>query len=232
MSRPAAMLAKRNVLGADIKRAGLSARAFSSSISSNATASGPSTSSAGPSRAASSSSSSTSSASTAPPAGSDSLPLTWTKYLGLRRQRRSWSTLATVPTTLTGLALGGSYFANLEADPTQLIMGIEPAFVYGGATVGCMILGYLIGPTIGSSLFSLTHPALSRGNPAPLEVMDREFFSRIKKNRVDPSFQSVNNPAPDFYGEKIVSIAKYRRWLRDQAAYKRKAMHGVPTEDQ
>ena len=66
-----------------------------------------------------------------------------------------------------------------------------------------LVLGYLIGPTIGSSLFSLTHPALSRGNPAPLEVMDREFFNRIKRNRVDPSFQSVNNPAPDFYGEKV-----------------------------
>lgn len=129
-------------------------------------------------------------------------------------------------------------------------------------------LGYLIGPTIGSSIFSLTHPSLSRGDPAPLEVMDREFFSRISKRRGDPSFQSVNNPAPDFYGEKvsvslsciasilislfflssrlyynslfpsrlsstlrwtqIVSLSSYRRWLRDQAAYNRKAMHGVP----
>ena len=66
-----------------------------------------------------------------------------------------------------------------------------------------LVLGYLIGPTLGSSFFSLTHPALSRGNPAPLEVMDREFFNRIRRNRVDPSFQSVNNPAPDFYGEKV-----------------------------
>jgi import inner membrane translocase subunit TIM23 len=33
--------------------------------------------------------------------------------------------------------------------------------------------------------------------------MDREFFHRISKRRGDPSFQSVNNPAPDFYGEKV-----------------------------
>ncbi len=33
--------------------------------------------------------------------------------------------------------------------------------------------------------------------------MDRELFARIRRNRVDPSFQSVNNPAPDFYGEKV-----------------------------
>ena len=64
-------------------------------------------------------------------------------------------------------------------------------------------MGYLLGPTLGSSLFSLTHPALSRGSPAPLEVMDREFFTRIARNRGDPRFQSVNNPAPDFYGEKV-----------------------------
>ena len=64
-------------------------------------------------------------------------------------------------------------------------------------------LGYLLGPTLGSSLFSLTHPSLSRGKPPPLEVMDRELFARIRRNRVDPSFQSVNNLAPDFYGEKV-----------------------------
>jgi import inner membrane translocase subunit TIM23 len=92
--------------------------------------------------------------------------------------------------------------------------------------------------------------------------MDREFFNRISKQRADPSFQSAQNPAPDFYGEKvgrdsvlgygrqlittslvslvlacrlvcftnnqITSLSTYRRWLRDQAAYNRKAMHGVP----
>ncbi|KAL7425195.1 TIM23 complex component [Cryptotrichosporon argae] len=163
-------------------------------------------------------------------AGAGKLPLTWPHYLSLRRQRRLWSTITTVPTTAAGLVLGGGYFAGLEADPTQTIMGIEPMYVYAGATLGCMALGYLVGPSLGSSLFSLTHPKLTRGSPAPLQIMDREFFHRIRARRVDPSFQSVNNPAPDFYGEKITSLATYRRWLRDQAAYKRKAMHGVPGE--
>jgi hypothetical protein len=36
-------------------------------------------------------------------------------------------------------------------------------------------------------------------------VMDREFFTRIKERRADPSRQSVNNPAPDYYGEKVGS---------------------------
>nr|ODN92316.1 presequence translocated-associated motor subunit PAM17, mitochondrial [Cryptococcus depauperatus CBS 7855] len=156
------------------------------------------------------------------------LPLTWPTYLNLRRQRRLWSTFTTVPTTFLGLFLGGGYFASLEADPTQLIFGIEP--IRKLTTV--LALGYLIGPTVGSSIFSLTHPSLSRGNPASLEVMDREFFNRIKANRADPRFQSVQNIVPDFYGEKIVSLSSYRRWLRDQAAYKKKAMHGVPGEEE
>lgn len=93
--------------------------------------------------------------------------------------------------------------------------------------------------------------------------MDREFYHRIKTKRADPSRQSVTNPAPDFYGEKvcvmalfsflvclvltlflsalvgqclsplqIVSIPTYRRWLKDQKAYDRKASHGVPGEDE
>jgi import inner membrane translocase subunit TIM23 len=55
-----------------------------------------------------------------------SLPLSWPAYLSLRKQRRIWSTAFTIPTTLTGLTLGAGYFASIEADPTQLIMGIEP----------------------------------------------------------------------------------------------------------
>lgn len=54
------------------------------------------------------------------------LPLSWPSYLSLRRQRRLWSTLTSVPTTFLGLFLGGGYFASLEADPSQLIFGVEP----------------------------------------------------------------------------------------------------------
>ncbi|WWC65871.1 presequence translocated-associated motor subunit PAM17, mitochondrial [Kwoniella dejecticola CBS 10117] len=165
------------------------------------------------------------------PTSATPLPLTWPNYLNLRKQRRVWSTATTIPTTFLGLFLGGGYFASLETDPSQLIMGIEAMYVYGGATLGCMALGYLAGPTVGSSLFSITHPSISKGKNSPLEVMDREFFNRIKRNRADPRFQSAQNIIPDFYGEKITSLSTYRRWLRDQAVYKRKAMHGVPAED-
>lgn len=54
------------------------------------------------------------------------LPLTWPAYLSARRQRRLWSTLTSVPTTLVGLFGGGGYFANMELDPGQMILGMDP----------------------------------------------------------------------------------------------------------
>lgn len=65
--------------------------------------------------------------STAASAGkSEPLPISWPDYLNLRRRRKLYATIATVPTTAAGLVLGGGYFANLEADPTQTLFGIEP----------------------------------------------------------------------------------------------------------
>ena len=72
------------------------------------------------------------------------------------------------------------------------------------------------------------------------------------KNRVDPSRQSVSNPVPDYYCEKVGNLKQYRQWsvlvsliytltallilmlsfasssrrLRDQSAYKRKSTFG------
>jgi len=57
---------------------------------------------------------------------------------------------------------------------------------------------------------------------------EREFYNRIKRHRVDPTSSSIANPVPDYYGEKIGSVAGYRRWLKDQRAFnlKRGAYQG------
>lgn len=39
---------------------------------------------------------------------------------------------------------------------------------------------------------------------------------------MDPSANSIANPVPDYYGEKIGSVQGYRQWLKDQRAYNRK----------
>jgi import inner membrane translocase subunit TIM23 len=60
--------------------------------------------------------------------------LTWPEYLNLRHKRRLISTITSVPTTIAAFFGGAMYFGNLDMDPSQPIFGIEPMFVYGGAT--------------------------------------------------------------------------------------------------
>ncbi|KAH9981424.1 mitochondrial import protein Pam17-domain-containing protein [Lactifluus volemus] len=156
----------------------------------------------------------------------DSLP--WSEYLAIRRSKRKWEIALTVPCVLAGLAGGAAYFGSMELDATKPIMGIDPLLFFGGATLGCMGAGYLVGPIMGSTLWRVTH----RRTMALIEARDREFHQHIVRNRVDPRAQSATNPVPDFYGDvalfpsllrKIGSLHQYRQWLRDQARYKRKS---------
>lgn len=119
-------------------------------------------------------------------------------------------------------------------------MGIEPLVLYAIAGVGCTGapppmsrifrgpdrcagLGYLIGPAIGSTCWRLMH----RARLPLLDARERELHRRIVKYRVPPELTPANNPRlPDFYGEKIGSLQDYRKWLRDQARYKRKMKWG------
>lgn len=137
--------------------------------------------------------------------------LPWNDFLHLRRQRHQAELLASIPTAFAGLFGGISYFATLEIDPSQLVLGLDPLLVYAGATLACGGLGWLVGPVFGSSAWKLVH----RKKAALIEQREQEFYIHVKKNRVDPSRQSFNNPVPDHYAEKIGSIADYRRWLRD-----------------
>ncbi|CAE7142354.1 unnamed protein product [Rhizoctonia solani] len=117
----------------------------------------------------------------------------------------------TIPSTFLALSAGLSYFGSIESDPSSLIFGVEPIYVYG--------LGYLLGPVVGNSMWRMTHRQIL----PRIESRDAQFYQHIVKNRVDPSRQTATNPVPDFYGEKIGSLRDYRQWLRDQARYKKKA---------
>ncbi|EPQ25881.1 uncharacterized protein PFL1_06555 [Pseudozyma flocculosa PF-1] len=152
--------------------------------------------------------------------------LSWNQYLQLRRSRRLAGLVTTVPTTALAATAAGSYFLTLEVDPTNAIAGIDPTFIYAGLTLAFTGLGWLTGPTIGSSIWTLLH----RKQAKQIAQKDHDFFEHIKRRRVDPSRQSMQNPVPDFYGEKIGSVKQYRQWLRDQAAYRRKAAHGLDAD--
>ncbi|KAK4696582.1 hypothetical protein P7C70_g8355, partial [Phenoliferia sp. Uapishka_3] len=152
--------------------------------------------------------------------------LDWSTYLKLRRSKRLYGLLASIPTTFAGFSVGAGYFATLEAEPTELIMGVEPIYAYAAATFGCVGLGWLSGPILGSALWKLANGKVLKA----MEAKDRDFFQHIVRNRADPSRNSASNPAPDYYCEKVGSLKQYRQWLRDQSAYKRKATFGKGDE--
>lgn len=72
--------------------------------------------------------------------------------------------------------------------------------------------------------FSLRSSLLVQAQNTGTDFMqkEKEFFDRIRRYRVDPSSNSIANPVPDYYGEKIGSVQGYRQWLKDQRAYNRK----------
>ncbi|QSL64090.1 hypothetical protein MERGE_000245 [Pneumocystis wakefieldiae] len=130
--------------------------------------------------------------------------LSWNEFLYLRRQNLRSGLIASIPSSFVGLSLGYFYFATIQVDPTQTIFGIDPFVVYLLATLASGGAGWLLGRPI-------------------VQEKERDFFLHIQKNRVDPRYQSINNPVPDYYGEKIGSLSDYRRWLRDCRAYRKKA---------
>ncbi|GJN88310.1 hypothetical protein Rhopal_001275-T1 [Rhodotorula paludigena] len=152
--------------------------------------------------------------------------LDWPSYLALRRSQRLYGLVASVPTTLIGFTAGAGYFATIESDPTNTIMGFEPVIIYGAATLGCVALGWLSGPTIGGALWRLTHRNVAKA----MEAKDKDFFRHISRWRADPTRQSAANPSPDYYAEKVGSLRQYRTWLRDQATFRRKAQFGSGDE--
>ncbi|KAI5886012.1 mitochondrial import protein Pam17 [Schizophyllum commune H4-8] len=150
----------------------------------------------------------------------DSEVLGWAEYFKIRRSRRLWQNIMTVPTSIVGLAGGALYFGSLDTDPLKPIMGLDPFMFYGICTAGCMGIGFLFGPTVGTALWRLTH----KSKLPLIDARDREFFEHIARNRVPAELQSPTKPVPDYYGEKIGSVHQYRQWLKDQAKYKKRAL--------
>ncbi|KAF9586279.1 TIM23 complex component [Lunasporangiospora selenospora] len=146
----------------------------------------------------------------------------WNTYFTLRRSRRNYERVFMAPCAILGFLGAGYYFANREFDPTP-IMGMDPFFVYGAGTIAGAIVGLATGPVVGNMVFRSVN---SKARPI-VDKMDKEFYKHIVKNRADPSANSVRNPVPDFYGEKIKSVSEYRSWLRKQREFRRKAQFYV-----
>lgn len=167
---------------------------------------------------------------TASPTASSTTPpspdgtLTWNRFLALRKTRRRISLLSSVLAAIASTA-GGTYFVlsmNLDSVGATTF-GLDPLIVMGLSVIGTGCVGWLLGPALGDAVFRLSYRRI--GNQ--IAEKEKAFLHRIKTFRVDPAQSSYTNPVPDFYGEKIGSVADYRRWLKDQRAYNLKTS-GTP----
>ncbi|OAA53944.1 presequence translocase-associated motor subunit [Niveomyces insectorum RCEF 264] len=151
-------------------------------------------------------------------AHSDLPPLDWNTFFQLRKTRRRIQLAFSVFGGLAGGTAGGLFLGSGVAEPVLGQIPLDPFLTLGLMTFGFAALGWLAGPSLGNVVFY----ALKRQYKAQMTLKETQFFARIKKNRVDPSASSAGNPVPDFYGEKISSVAGYRQWLKDQRAFNKK----------
>ncbi|KAG0041174.1 TIM23 complex component [Gryganskiella cystojenkinii] len=142
----------------------------------------------------------------------------WNTYFALRKTRRNYENVFMVPSSMLSFSGAGFYFLLQPFDPTP-IFGYDQLLVYGVGTVAMGIFGVAAGRVIGNMVFRVTH---SQVRPL-VDVMDKEFHKHIVKYRVDPTRNSGRNVVPDYYGEKINSLSDYRRWMRKQREFRRKA---------
>lgn len=149
----------------------------------------------------------------------DTSALSWNEFLALRSKRRRVNTVCSIFTAFGAVTIGWGFVSNIEIDPTQMIFGFDPFWVYGGGLFALGGFSYLLGPVVGESVFKL----MIRKQYPSFVQKNTEFLKHIKANRPDPSKQSYVNPVVDYYGEKIGSLKDYRRWLRDGRVYRKKS---------
>ncbi|XBW34529.1 hypothetical protein QEN19_000077 [Hanseniaspora menglaensis] len=142
--------------------------------------------------------------------------LNWVDFFKIKKQERRVNVVSGIITGFLSSNIAFAYAANVEIDPTQMIFGIDPSMVIVGGCITAGFFGYLIGPAFGRPLFKFKH----RNVLAQYNNKTKIFVEHVKKNRVDASTQSLNNPPPDYYGEKIGSLKEYKTWLRDSNAYR------------
>ena len=146
--------------------------------------------------------------------------MTWEQFLALRKQQRRLGGVGSVIAALFTMAGSFSYFSQIEIDPTETLFGLDIFTVYVGAILCTGFVGFMLGPTlVGDPLFAI----INRSQMSAYRTKQKLFLKHIAKMRVDASRQSMNNPVPDYYGEKIGSLKDYRQWLRDCNEYRRKA---------
>ncbi|KAF2222192.1 mitochondrial import protein Pam17 [Elsinoe ampelina] len=145
--------------------------------------------------------------------------LAWNDFLKMRRTRRYVNLVTSVGTALGSVGVTVPLALQYELDnQIASVTGLDPFLALGLTITAVGGFGWLMGPFVGNAGFLLWNRRIKDS----IGKKERDFYNHIKRHRADPTSSSVNNPVPDYYGEKIGSVADYRRWLKDQRAFNRK----------
>ncbi|CZR51018.1 probable PAM17 Presequence translocase-associated motor subunit, required for stable complex formation between cochaperones Pam16p and Pam18p [Phialocephala subalpina] len=144
--------------------------------------------------------------------------LDWNTFFKLRKTRRWYQLGSSIGTGIGGFVGGAQVLTRSDMDAIVGQIPLDPFITLGLITFTCGGVGWLAGPIVGTAVFNWRNRKF-RGQ---MDEKEKEFYRRIKRYRVDPSASSMANPVPDYYGEKISSVAGYRQWLKDQRAFNKK----------
>ena len=117
-------------------------------------------------------------------------PLDWNTFFKLRTRRRRIQVFFSALSGVGGLFVGAGVLSTGLAEPLVSQIPLDPIFTLGGLTIVFAAAGWLVGPSVGSQVFYL----LNRQLKPQIHQKEAQFFTRIKKNRVDPASSSVQNP--------------------------------------
>jgi mitochondrial import inner membrane translocase subunit TIM23 len=91
-------------------------------------------------------------------------PLTWNRFLQLRKVRRRLSLIASIACAVGALVGGVSYISSTPDIESKIspAIGLDPFITMGLMTFACGAAGWLVGPFIGGALFSLRYRSMTR----------------------------------------------------------------------
>lgn len=112
-------------------------------------------------------------------------PVMWNEYLQLRKQRRVAGLITTWPTSILAALGSGAYLSSHELPFT--FAGLDPMILSGIGVLVATGSGLLAGPVIGTTIWAW----INRSKANTIAQKDKAFFEHIRRNRVDPSMQSV-----------------------------------------
>ncbi|EPQ61874.1 Bgt-259 [Blumeria graminis f. sp. tritici] len=144
--------------------------------------------------------------------------LDWNTFFQLRKKRRWYQQGLSIGSSIGGVVGGAQVLTSYDIDALVAQFPLDPFISLGLITCLFGGVGWLFGPVVGTAMFNFKNRTWKN----EIDNKEREFYKRVRKHRVDPSNSSIANPVPDYYGEKISSVASYRQWLKDCRAFNKK----------